>query len=104
LDEDALRHSLEAAMRASGEAEDDLIALVVGHPAQLYSDLRPDPHADAAIEDLERQPLRDADVSTIRAIIAETKDQERRRSMLTWQVVDSQHCAAAYGRRGQKSA
>jgi hypothetical protein len=90
---DTLMHSLGEAMRHARESEENFITFA-GHPERLHPDLPPDPDADRAIEEIERQPLSDSDVATIREIIAETKAQEARRAVLTWQVVEEHRYAA----------
>jgi hypothetical protein len=94
---DTLMHSLGEAMRRSCEGEENFITFA-GHPERLHPDLDPDIAADEAIENLERQPLTDADVSAIREIVAETKTQEARRAALTWQIVEEGRYAAMHGR------
>lgn len=94
---DTLMQSLGDAMRVAREPDEGFITFA-GHPERLHPDLPPDPEADRAIEDIERQPLSDADVSVIREIIAETKRQEARRAELTRQVVDEGRYAVMHRR------
>jgi hypothetical protein len=83
---DTLMRSLGVAMRRSYEQDEGFITFA-GHPERLHPALPADPEADQALADVERRSLDDAEVSTIRSIIAETKAQEARRAELTWQIV-----------------
>lgn len=94
---DTLMRSLGVAMKNSGEPDENFITFA-GHPERLHPDLPPDPEADRAIEELEREPLDAEDVAILREIIAETKAQEAKRADLTWIVVHEKRFHAFHER------
>ncbi|WP_394823575.1 hypothetical protein [Pendulispora albinea] len=83
---DAMIHSLGAAMRRSGEKEETFV-MFAGKPERMHPDLPPDPEADEAIANLERQPLTPEEIRTIQDIIAATHQQEASRSAITWKII-----------------
>ncbi|MGX7824502.1 hypothetical protein ACTG9Q_05380 [Actinokineospora sp. 24-640] len=94
---DAMIDSLGVAMRRAGE-DADKFAMFAGQRERMHPDLDPDPEADEAIMDLERQPLTPENVRVIENIIATTRDQERERADVTWRVV-SEHRYAQFDQR-----
>jgi len=88
---DGLMRSMGEAMQRGGVAEDDFVGFA-GRAGRLHPELAPDPEADAAILALESQELSRQELLTIRRIIEETKEQELRRSDISWSVIDEKRC------------
>lgn len=83
---DAMIRSLGVALKRAHEKEDDF-AMFAGAPERMHPDLPPDPEADAAVMELEHQPLTPEQTQTIFDIIRETKRQEAERSAITWRII-----------------
>jgi hypothetical protein len=79
-------------MRNAGERDEDFIGFA-GAPERMHPELPPDPEADRAVAELERQPLSREDFETIRGIIRETKQQEARRAEISFAVVEEERYA-----------
>lgn len=97
---DGLMRSMGEAMQRGGVPEEDFVGFV-GRAARLHPDLPPDPEADAAILALESQELSRQELLTIRRIIEETKEQEIRRSDISWSVIHERRYRD-FDRRWQK--
>lgn len=83
---DSMIDSLGVAMRHAEEKAEDF-AMFAGERERMHPDLPPDPEADEAIANIERQPLTPEQVQTIATIIEETKKQEHMRSAITWKIL-----------------
>jgi hypothetical protein len=83
---DGLMRSMGAAMERAGVPEEDFVGFA-GRAARLHPELPPDPEADAAILELEAREPTGEELLVIRRIIEETKEQELRRSDISWSVI-----------------
>jgi hypothetical protein len=90
---DALMRSLGHAMRLGGEPEESFVGFA-GAPERMHPILEPDERADAAVADIERQPVSAADAVILRDIMRRTFEQEARRARASWRVVREERFGA----------
>ena len=90
---DAMIRSLGVTLKSSAENPDDF-AMFAGLPEKMHPELPPDPEADRAVFELEREVLTPEQTQTIDRIIEETKRQEAERSAITWRILSEKRYEA----------